>query len=239
MFGVDIFNYGHTISNVVFQSDENDFVFNDEDRTLGFVGTATTPSVRITEYKDYIITHTLTNDTMDYDVSGLDPKWGAVYTFDIETTASKDGVVKKTWTNNNKQFKIKDGAALNEVGQPFKGYIFILEDEAAKWIRKDIENNKTTCADENKVENEDGTCGDCLDGFMLDENGECISCSSMNQKDGIGGVCGNCKDGFIVDEDEESDSYGNCIEESPADNTILYAGGGLIALAVVATLMKK
>ena len=156
MFGVDIFNYGHTISNVVFQSDENDFVFNDEDRTLGFVGTATTPSVRITEYKD--------------------------------------GVVKKTWTNNNKQFKIKDGAALNEVGQPFRGYIFILEDEAAKWIRKDIENNKTTCADENKVENEDETCGDCLDGFMLNENGECITCSSMNQKDGIGGVCGNCKD---------------------------------------------
>jgi len=95
------------------------------------------------------------------------------------------------------------------------------------------------CSGLNKKENEDGTCGDCLDGFMLDENGECISCSSMNQKDGIGGVCGNCKEGFIVDEDEESDSYGNCIEEESADNTLLYAGGGLIALAVVATLMKK
>ena len=103
----------------------------------------------------------------------------------------------------------------------------------------DIENNKTTCADENKVDNEDETCGECLDGFMLNDDGECITCSSMYQEDGIGGVCGNCKEGFIVDEDEESDSYGNCIEEEPADYTILYAGGGLIALAVVATLMKK
>ena len=45
--------------------------------------------------------------------------------------------------------------------------------------------------------------------------------------------------GQTSDEDEESDSYGTCIEEEPADNTILYVGGGLIALAVVATLMKK
>jgi len=239
MFGVDTFNYGHVMPNLTFQSDENDFVWNDQSRTLGFVGTATTPSVRTTEYRDYIITHTLTNDTMEYSVPvWADPKYEATYSFDIETTASKDGVVKKTWTNKNKEFYVK-GGALNDVGQPFKGYIFILENEAAKWIRGDVENSKTTCADENKVENEDETCGDCLDGFMLDENGECISCSSMNQKDGIGGVCGNCKEGFIVDEDEESDSYGNCIEEESADNTLLYAGGGLIALAVVATLMKK
>ena len=234
MFGVDIFNYGHTISNVVFQSDENDFVWNDQSTTVGFVD-----NVRTTQYLDYVITHTLTNDYIDYDTSGLDPAWGGIFDFDIETNVSKDGVVKKTWTNKNTQHKLKKDEPLSHVGQPFRGYIFHLEDEAAKWVRNDIENNKTTCADENKAENEDGSCGDCLDGFMLNDNGECITCASMNQKDGLGGACGDCNEGYIVDEDEESDSYGNCIEESPADNTILYAGGGLIALAVVATLLKK
>ena len=36
-----------------------------------------------------------------------------------------------------------------------------------------------------------------------------------------------------------SESYGNCIAESPMNNTLLYIGGGLIALAIGATLMKK
>jgi len=102
--------------------------------------------------------------------------------------------------------------------------------EDSKWVG---------CRNQNRTENENGTCGDCLDGYTLDDEGDCISCASVNQKDGLGGACGDCKDGYIVDEDDESDSYGNCIEESPADNTILYAGGGLIALAVVATLLKK
>ena len=45
---------------------ENDFVWNDQSATVGFVD-----NVRTTQYLNYVITHTLTNDYIDYDTSGL------------------------------------------------------------------------------------------------------------------------------------------------------------------------
>jgi len=236
MFGIDIFNYGHVMPNLAFKSEDGDFVWKDQSTTLGFINN---PAVRTTQYLDYVITHSLSNDRIDYHVDGLDPKYGGIYYFDVETTASKDGVIKKTWINTDKQFRLLEGQYLNGVGQEFRGYIFHLEGEAAKWIKSDIENNKESCSDLNRVETEDENCGECLDGFMVNDDDECITCASMNQKDGIGGRCGTCIEGFIVDEDTDNATYGTCVAESAKDNTILYAGGGLIAIAIVATLMKK
>jgi len=247
VWGVDVFNYGHVVPKLTFKSDEdvNDFVWSDQSNTLGFVGTDSNESVRTTNYKDYVITHTITNDKMEYRSSdndlGLDLRgnpYEAKYEYDIKTEVSKDGEVIKTWTNNNQTTMIRQGK-LSEIGQPFRGYIFHLENEAAEWIRKDIKANIKTCAEQNKIENEDETCGNCLDGFMMNEEGECISCESLNQLDGVGGRCGNCLEGYIVDEDSNSPTYGFCIEEEPTDNTLLYVGGGLVGLAVLGTLLSK
>ena len=64
VWGVDVFNYGHVVPKLTFKSDEdvNDFVWSDQSNTLGFVGTDSKESVRTTNYKDYVITHTITND---------------------------------------------------------------------------------------------------------------------------------------------------------------------------------
>jgi hypothetical protein len=230
MFGVDIFNYGHVMPNLMFQSEDSGYVWADQDTTLGFKGN---PAIRTTQYLDYVITQTISDDDIDYTTS--DP----TFTFTMTLSVLLGGANKKTWVDADKTFKLKNGEPLNALGQPFRGYVILNEEKAVKWIDTDIEENEQTCAEQNKIENDDETCGDCLDGFMLDNEGSCISCASAYQKDGVGGRCGDCKEGYIVDEDENSESYGNCIEESPADYTLLYIGGGLIALAIGATLMKK
>ena len=66
MFGVDIFNYGHVMPNLMFQSEDSGYVWADQDTTLGFKGN---PAIRTTQYLDYVITQTISDDDIDYTTS--------------------------------------------------------------------------------------------------------------------------------------------------------------------------
>lgn len=123
-----------------------------------------------------------------------------------------------------------DGVSGDSLPYEFSQQIESITIEDKEWVG---------CSGLNKKENDDGTCGGCLDGFMLNQQEECVSCSSFNQLDDVGGLCGNCLEGYVVDENESSPTYGLCVAEEPMNKTLLYAGGGLIGLAVLGTLLSK
>jgi len=69
----------------------------------------------------------------------------------------------------------------------------------------------------------------------VNTGGDGVDCSETNQKTNTDGTCGVCLEGYVVDADEDSDTYGECIEE---DNLLLYAGIGVAAILVLILLVK-
>ena len=49
-------------------------------------------------------------------------------------------------------------------------------------------------------------------------------------------LCGDCAEGYVLDEDEESETYGQCIEE---DNTLLYAAIGGVSLLLLIAVVSR
>ena len=63
------------------------------------------------------------------------------------------------------------------------------------------------------------------------------TCSSLNRIDVSSEYdCGVCAEGYVEDTDENSETYGQCIEE--VDNTLLYAGVGGVALLLLIVALK-
>ena len=63
------------------------------------------------------------------------------------------------------------------------------------------------------------------------------TCSSLNRIDVASEYdCGVCDEGYVEDTDENSETYGQCIEE--VDNTLLYAGVGGVALLLLIVALK-
>lgn len=65
------------------------------------------------------------------------------------------------------------------------------------------------------------------------------TCDNLNREqtdaDGSEYLCGDCSEGYVLDEDEESDTFGECIEE---DNTLLYGGIAVAGLLVLIAILK-
>ena len=97
----------------------------------------------------------------------------------------------------------------------------------------------SNCEDRNRVKNADDSCGECLRGYIENQQGECVSCASLNQELNDDGSCGNCLNGFIVDEEETSSTHGQCIREGAIDRTFLYVGGVLFAVGIIGSLFMK
>jgi len=100
--------------------------------------------------------------------------------------------------------------------------------------------NFVGCANQNRIENDDGSCGGCGVGYFENENYECVTCASVNQIQVDDFTCGNCIEGYVLDETEDSPTLDECIPEAPEDDTLLYVGGGLLGVSIVlAILMSK
>lgn len=272
MFGIDIFNYGHTLTTFggevqgpLLPSGQGDLDgdgvpdsedMNPNDPDVGRQSWFSGDKIKIVAgclINEYKIQKTLTDGNSNtsqitVDMGGKSKKVlstaelpggsnfmkamyipNSDYIITILTTNGEEIVVKSA-KNIGCFTEAIDGSVGDSLGMKYGDGIesIIIEDKSF-----------IPCSTKDKAENEDGSCGNCLDSFTLDEADECVSCESINQEDGVGGRCGNCLEGFIVDEDTDNATYGTCIEVGAKDNSILYAGGGLIFVAIVATLMKK
>jgi hypothetical protein len=179
MFGVDVFNHGHTFA---LNAPISDYTDPDDD-------------------KYYCIAHP------EHEGDG-----------DAESDLLLPGRI--LWVNGDNNLTDDDGelmnATLNEAavslsyGNPFpdlSGYIALIETLHDLGFVKD-------CTKAKEQQNQSNN-------------------NNSNQTNG--GDEPICEEGYVLDEDEESDTYGECIEE---DNLLLYAGIGVVVVIFGIALFK-
>ncbi len=78
--------------------------------------------------------------------------------------------------------------------------------------------------------------GDLIGTITVTKQQTCADLNRVKEDEaGSDYLCGDCAEGYILDEDEESETYGQCIEE---DNTLLYAGIGVVGLILAIAILK-
>ena len=239
MFGVDIFNYGHNLS----------FANEGEGTVSWFSGT----KIKIAQYcliDEYRFQKSIDEGNANANELVVDmnkesivlfpnqlPGGGAMmkaiyipnnkYRITISTTNGEE-VVLDTAQNIGCLVGIISGVAGDSLNLDNQDSIDSIKIEDKNWVE---------CFNQNRIENDDGSCGVCDKGYFENNNQECVTCAGANQIQLDDKTCGGCLEGFVVDEVEGSPNYGQCVSETPKDNTLLYVGGGLLGVGVLASVL--
>lgn len=258
MFGVDIFNYGHEFFTRLKRKQNlkkmGKRIFGNEDDVVGRTSWFSGTKIKIRQscllseyvgegntgaYDGELIIDMKTQSLflLPEDLPGGDYILKSMY---IPNDNYKITIITKTDNGTEKTYILTKAQNIG----CFKSNIHDIVGEAL-----DLENNEAIksiliedknwveCFNQNRLENDDGSCGVCDKGYFENNNGECVPCAAANQIQLDDKTCGGCLTGYVVDEVEGSPTVGQCISEAPTDNTLLYVGGGLLGAGVLASIL--